>query len=716
MSERINILIVDDEQINLKLLRGILKGFQLNILSAMSGEEALKIAARGDFALILLDVMMPGMDGFECAERLREKPETRSTPIIFVTAINKEQRHIFRGYELGAVDYLFKPVEPEVLRGKVRTFVELHRQRRSIETAATRLSTLVHKLEESRNALEESERRYRIVADYNYDWESWISPDDRTLYVSPACERISGYPPERFINDPGFMETIMHQDDIPLWRDFLSDEEHGDGGSIDFRIYNSNARMRWVNAVKRSVVDQDEHLGSRVSLRDVTERREMKERMEHQALHDPMTGLPNRVLCMERVNRARQRAKRHSMYFAVLLLDLDRFKVINETLGHVAGDKLLAEVADRLRGCVRDMDTVGRFGGDEFVLLVEEFHDHAHVKTVADKIISELQKPFMLGMDEVRSSASMGVVVSDGKCEDCSEDILHNAHIAMYAAKDAGKNQYTFFEDSMREKAVRTLTLEKDLRRALRDDEFILHYQPIINLESAEVTGFETLIRWEHPDRGLVSPGEFIPIAEDSGLIVEMGEWVLRKAAGVFTEWLKQCRSPEQVFFSVNISARQFREPSLVQMVDSVLAETGLPPKHLKLEITETVIMLDVMDSVRKLNALKDIGISLSVDDFGTGYSSMSYLQKFPVDQLKVDLSFVQRLDRDRDSVEIVRAIINLAHALKLSVVAEGIETQEQKNTLYSLHCDHGQGYLFSKPVPESDAREILLTPNALKL
>lgn len=716
MNEPINILIVDDEQINLKLLRGILKGFQLNILSATSGEEALKIAARGDFALILLDVMMPGMDGFECAERLREKPETRSTPIIFVTAINKEQRHIFRGYELGAVDYLFKPVEPEVLRGKVRTFVELHRQRRSIETAATRLSTLVHKLEESRNALEESERRYRIVADYNYDWESWISPDDRTLYVSPACERISGYPRERFINDPGFMETIMHPDDIPMWRDFLSDEDDSDGGSIDFRIYNSSARMRWVNAVKRSVVDQGEHLGSRVSLRDVTERREMEERMEHQALHDPMTGLPNRVLCMERVNRARQRAKRHSMYFAVLLLDLDRFKVINETLGHVAGDKLLAEVAERLRGCVRDMDTVGRFGGDEFVLLVEEFSDREHVRKVADKIIAELQKPFMLGMDEVRSSASMGVVISNGNCEDCSEDILHNAHIAMYVAKDAGKNQYTFFEDSMREKAERTLTLEKDLRRGLLNGEFILHYQPIINLGSTEVTGLETLIRWEHPDRGLVSPGEFIPIAEDSGLIVEMGEWVLRKAAGVFTEWLKECSHPENVFFSVNISARQFREPSLVQMVSDVLTETGLPPKHLKLEITETVIMLDVMDSVRKLNALKDIGVSLSVDDFGTGYSSMSYLQKFPVDQLKVDLSFVQRLDRDRDSVEIVRAIINLAHALKLSVVAEGIETPEQKDTLYSLQCDHGQGYLFSKPVPEPEARELLLTPNALKL
>ncbi|GAB7022779.1 two-component system response regulator [Salidesulfovibrio brasiliensis] len=715
MHSQTDILLVDDEPINIKLLKGILKQFDLNFITASSGEEALRVSAGRDFALILLDVMMPGMDGFECAERLREKPETRNTPIIFVTAINKEQDHIFRGYELGAVDYLFKPVEPEVLRSKVRTFVELQVQRKSLQKAADKLGQVVRKLQDSREALEESERRYRIVADYNYDWESWFGPEGDMLYVSPASERISGYSRERFMNDPRLMESIIHPDDLPLWREFLVADSGDDDETIDFRIYNSSARIRWVNAVKRKVVEDDKWLGNRVSLRDVTERKELKERMHHLSLHDPMTGLPNRSLCMERVSRAQRRSRHLGKYFGVILLDLDRFKVVNESLGHVAGDKLLSEVASRLLGLVGDLDSVGRFGGDEFVLLLEEIDSPDVVESVANKVVAALRQPFLIGGEEIRLSASLGVVISDGTTEESSEDILHSAHIAMYKSKEGGKDQYQTFADTMKEQAVRMLTLEKDLRRALREEQFLLHFQPLVNLRDRVVSGFEVLVRWQHPGRGLVSPGEFIPIAEESGIIVEMGEWILRKACTTFKKWMNGCPNDNDFFLSVNISARQFRESSLVPMVAETIASTGISPRRLKLEITETVVMLDVMDSIKKLRALKDLGIMLSIDDFGTGYSSMSYLQKFPLDQLKVDLSFVQRLDRDPDSIEIVRAIINLAHALRLSVVAEGIETPAQRDLLNSLQCDYGQGYLFARPLPEGEAHDIFAEPTCLK-
>lgn len=716
MKNKPKILLVDDEPINIKLLHGILRKFDLEVLVATSGEEALKVAAGKDFALILLDIMMPGMDGFDCAERLREKPETRSTPIIFVTAINKDQSHIFRGYELGAVDYLFKPVEPDILRSKVRTFVELQAQRQGIQRAADRLGALVGELEQSRKALEDSERRYRIVADYNYDWESWIGPDGDTLYVSPACERISGYPRERFINDSNFMETLIHSDDMAVWRDFLLSENAADGDSIDFRIYNNSARVRWVNAVKRTVEEDGEHLGNRVSLRDVTDRKELQERMQYQALHDPMTGLPNRSLCLERIQRARQRSRQNEGMFAVMLLDLDRFKVINESMGHAAGDKFLAEISERLRSVVGEMDTVGRFGGDEFVLILEDVADTDFILEMAWEIMNVIKVPFITDGEELRSSASMGVVVVDNKVlRQSSESILHDAHIALYTSKEEGKGIFSVFREDMREKAVKIITLENDLRRALSHDEFLLHYQPLVDMGTCAVSGFETLVRWQHPERGLVSPGEFIPIAEESGLIVDMGEWILRNACSTFTRWLKDTHVTGNLFFSVNISPRQFREASLVPMVADILKTTGLEPRLLKLEITETVLMLDVMDSVKKLMSLKDLGVTLSIDDFGTGYSSMSYLQKFPIDQLKVDLSFVQRLDRDADSIEIVRAIINLAHALRLSVVAEGIETTAQRDLLYSLQCDYGQGYLFSRPVPEAEAHALLLDPNGCK-
>lgn len=716
MDQRVDVLIVDDERINLRLLEGVLRVFDLNIITVTSGMEALELMNQHDFALVLLDVMMPEMDGFTTAEKIRENEGTRNIPIIFVTAISKEQRHVFRGYELGAVDYLFKPVEPSILKSKVNTFVELHRKRRGLEEATRRLEGMVEELQASKQALEESEQRYRTVADYNYDWESWHDSTGKPLYISPSCERISGYSPERFMQDPGFMEQIIHRDDLELWRKFNAGMEADEDQSLDFRIFNKNNRMRWLSLVRREVVDeQGNPLGIRSSMRDITSRKLIENRVQHQALHDPLTGLANRTLLLDRVRQAMDRAQRLKSYYAIVFMGLDRFKVINDSMGHSFGDKLLVNIGVRLSECVRKQDTVSRFGGDEFVVLLEELDSIQQAKDIVEKIVEAAKAPLDIDGREVRITASVGLDVARDATQEPTERV-QNAHIAMYAAKAAGKDNVSVFNRKMRDKAVKEMTIESELRQALERKQFELYYQPIFDLTAMRLSGFEALIRWNHPERGMVGPGEFIHIAEETGLIVDIGQWVLKEATRTMKQWQKAHPDADGLTISVNISAKQFREAGLVESVRGILEHTGFPPKYLKLEITETVVMVDASDSVLKLEMLKDLGVILSIDDFGTGYSSMSYLQKFPIDQLKVDLSFVQRLDVDPESIEIVRAIINLAHGLSLRVVAEGIENRQQLHLLYSLQCDYGQGYLVARPLPEAKAEKFIKTNSVINL
>jgi diguanylate cyclase (GGDEF)-like protein/PAS domain S-box-containing protein len=716
MDEKVDVLVVDDERINLRLLEGVLTGLDLNVVKASSGKEALAYLEDYDFAVVLLDVMMPEMDGFTTAERIRGIEACRHIPIIFVTAISKEQRHVFRGYELGAVDYLFKPVEPGILKSKVRIFVELHRKTRGLERTTRELEKTIDQLQESKRALEHSERRYRIVADYNYDWECWYGDGGELLYISPSCERITGYPPKKFMNDPSFMKQIIHRNDRLQWERHMAGKPFSEEDSFDFRIFNSANRMRWLSLARRDVVDQDgSSLGVRASMRDITSRKEAEERLRHQTLHDPLTGLANRNLFLDRVERVMARTAGHNAFVAIAFLDLDRFKVINDSLGHSFGDKVLLAVSERLQRLMHPHDTVSRFGGDEFGLLFDDLDSEEEAAKRAGEVVEAMRKPLQVEGSEVQTSVSLGLdVFQDGKKS--AEERVRNAHTAMYTAKNAGKDDYFVFKDKMRKRAVEKMTVETELRLALERSEFVLYYQPIVDLKNRSVTGFEALIRWNHPRRGLVSPGEFIHVAEETGLIVGIGEWVLHEAASTVQRWREDGVADNDLVISVNISARQFGERNLVDNVSRILKDTKLPPHCLKLEITETVVMVDASDSVRKLNLLKESGVLLSIDDFGTGYSSMSYLQRFPIDQLKVDLSFVQRLDVDPASIEIVRAIINLAHGLRLEVVAEGIETEQQLNLLYSLQCDYGQGYLISRPVPQEDAELFMKINKSLSL
>ena len=559
-------------------------------------------------------------------------------------------------------------------------------------------------------ALRDSERRYRIVAEHTASWEYWAAPDGRMLYVSPACAAVSGHEPEDFVQNPGLFMELVHAEDREQVRAHL---EHFGGPSpesaIDFRIVGPDGRQRWVCMVARRVTaDNGRDLGLRASIRDINDRKQMELQLRHQALHDPLTALGNRVLCLDRIAQALQRAKRREDYhFAVVFVDLDRFKRINDSYGHAFGDHVLKEVSRRVQRSVRSLDLASRFGGDEFVLLLEELESPREALRIIKRAGRKIQDPIRIDGQEIQVSASFGIMLSPVD-SDHAEDMLRNANIALHRAKEEGRNKIRVFSSKMREAAVEHMALENDLRRALAREEFLVHYQPILSLDDSSLMGFEALVRWMHPQKGLVPPSEFIPAAEDSGLIVDIGAFVLERACADVGRWSNDMAEAQGLLLSVNLSARQFSDPALVERVRTALRTTGMQPERLKLEITESTIMENADLAVEKLTRLKELGIQISIDDFGTGYSSMSYLQRFPLDHLKIDLSFVSRMGADSESQEIVRAIIQLAHTLGLEVIAEGVEHANQHELLHGMQCEYGQGYLFSRPVPGQEAEDFI--------
>lgn len=581
-------------------------------------------------------------------------------------------------------------------------------QNRAI-TAVAGIAVDISRQVQSEQALQQSEDRHRIVAEYTHGMECWISPTGEMIYVSPSCERITGYPREHFLADTRGLEELVHEADLESWRQFHAvtfDDE-----SLDYRIRHKNGSQRWVNEVKREVMGGNGgSLGSRISLRDITDRKEMELQLRHLALHDPLTGLANRTLCLDRIHQAMERSRRRkASSFSVIFLDLDRFKVLNDSLGHAFGDQVLIAVAEVLRGSIRAFDTVSRFGGDEFVIILEELANPRETIQAVQRIRQALGQPFVLGGHEIQLTASLGITLGMQGAE-TPADLLRNANVAMHQAKKAGRNRFKAFTQAMLERASRLLVLETDLRRAIGRGEFFLVYQPIVQLDGkATLQGFEALIRWNHPRKGLISPAEFIPVAEESGLIVDIGLMVLREACLTLQTWREETPLARGLVMSVNLSPRQFSDPTLVEAVKAVLAETGLPPTALKLEITESAIMDNATSAVDKLRRLKALGMALSIDDFGTGYSSMSTLQQFPLDTLKIDLSFIQRMEIGPEGLEIVKAIISLAHSLQLQVIAEGVEREIQRDILRALNCEFAQGYLYAKPLPAKEAREYLL-------
>ncbi len=533
-------------------------------------------------------------------------------------------------------------------------------------------------------------------------------------FVSEGCFELLGYEPSDLVDGttPKYGELIHPDDKEKVWNEVQSALRMGMPFQQVYRILAAGGRVRWVSTLGRGVYSpDDEVVAIEGFIHDITIQKQLEEQLKHDALHDPLTGLPNRTLFLDRLGRSVELTKRREEYqAAVLFVDLDHFKVVNDSLGHARGDRLLIAVADRLERCVRQMDTVARLGGDEFAILLEDIDNLTEATLVADRIQWEIGLPFRLDSQEVFTSASMGLVLG-GRDYHRPDDILRDADIAMYRAKAAGRARCTVFDTEMHSQAVRRLQVEIELRQALERRELELRYQPIVSLQSGRIAGFEALLRWMHPSRGLLAPCEFLPVAEETGLILPIGSWVLQEACQQLRDWQEAFPVDSPLSVSVNLSPKQVRQPELVRDVASALRLSGLAPNSLNLEITEQVVSDDSASPANVLGQLVALGVKLHIDDFGTGYSSLSVLHRFPVSALKVDRSFLSSKLAAEGGGEILRAIMMLADGLTVDVIAEGVETEEEKDRLQALGCEFAQGYLFSQPL-EAEAVPGFLTAN----
>ncbi|MCT4606546.1 MAG: EAL domain-containing protein [Marinisporobacter sp.] len=524
--------------------------------------------------------------------------------------------------------------------------------------------------------------------------------------VNPAFTTITGYGVEEVIGEnPRILRSERHDKSFyeEMWKSLI--EKGQWKGHIWNRRKNGETYLEWINisAVKD---EKGENIQYVSVFHDLTENVLKEEHIKYQAYHDALTQLPNRELAKDRLNLALAHANKNNEMFSVIFLDLDRFKRINDTLGHAAGDLLLQAVAKRLRRCMYEGDTVARLGGDEFIIIVEDIKSIQNIISVVHKIFHAFEEPFLLKKDEIYVTASMGISIypDDGET---TENLMKNAEVAMYRVKEKGKNNYQLYRKEMNDKAYEQLAMENDLYKALENNEFVLYYQPQVKTTTGEIVGAEALIRWNHPKLGLVSPAKFIPLAEETGFIVPLGEWVLRKACEQNKYWQKKGLKNIQV--SVNLSTLQFKQKDLIEKIVKIMKETEMRPEDLELEITESNAMLDPNFTIKTLKILNDMGIQIAIDDFGTGYSSLAYFKSFPIHKIKIDQSFIRDINKDESTKAIVLAIIGIADSLGVKSIAEGVETKEQLECLREYRCDEIQGYFFSRPVNAFEFEKMLI-------
>ena len=560
---------------------------------------------------------------------------------------------------------------------------------------------------QNKEYLSQTEERYSLAMQASNDglWD-WDLKTNKILY-SDRWKEMLGFNDDEISDTADEWLSRVHPEDHDRVRASIDAYLEGTTSNfeIEYRIRHFSDNYLWMMAkglaIRTSSGKATRFAGSQT---DVSERKSNEEQMIYDALHDTLTSIPNRTLLLDRIRQSLVRRKRYpKTSFAIIFIDLDRFRLVNESLGHIHGDELLQLISARLKETIPIGDTVARLGGDEFSILLQDINSVRDVEVIAKDIQNLFSKPFFLGDREVFASASMGIAHSDNDYK-TPEEILRDAELAMYRAKRDGKSQSIVFQPQFRQSSLSPIDLDTDLRRALDRDEMELHYQPIISMRDRTISGFEALLRWSHRSRGVISPNEFIPLAEETGLIYDLGQWVLGKACKQIAAWNKSKKKEDQLEISINLSSRQFSDPNLVEGIVENIEKSGFDAEFLKIEITESALMQNAQRSVSMLNQLKDLNIKVCVDDFGTGYSSLSYLHTFPIDTLKIDRSFVHDMSRNFRNMEIIRTIIMLAHNLKLDVIAEGVETGEQDAQLSALGCQFAQGFYFSRPINSSDA------------
>ena len=679
------LLVVDDDaQIcDLMIRRLTREGFHVSAVE--NGESALNWIEENPVDLILLDIEMPGTSGLDVLSMLREKYDRIQLPIIMLTGKTSSE-HVVEALNTGANDYITKPMDFAVVLARIQT--QLSRKH-------------------AEEALRESEERYALAAvganDGLWDWHFRTN----RIYFSPRWKSMLGYEADEIGEKPDEWFRRIHPDDVNRVHAEIAAhlEELTPHFEGEYRIQHKDGNYLWMLgrgiAVRNGKGKAYRMAGSQT---DITRGKVV----------DVLTGLPNRVLFMDRLGRCFARAQRsQNKSFALIFLDLDSFKLINDSLGHLIGDQMLVAIAGRLEATVRACDSISRFGrnhtiarlgGDEFTILLDDISSQEEAASIAERIASELSQPFLVNNQELFPTASIGIAMYNSSYK-TPEEILRDADTAMYSAKAIGKGRYEIFDSNMRANAVARLQLENELRRGMERQEFEIYYQTVVALETEKIIGFEALIRWNHSARGITPPGEFIPIAEETGLIVPLGQWVFETACQQARIWQTRFAA-NPLSININLSARHFLQSDLVKYCRTVLKETQLSESSLVLEVTESAMMPDPETAIEVMRQLKSLGIRLAMDDFGTGYSSLSYLHRFPLDCLKIDRSFISRMMEDD---EIVRTIITLGRNLGLQVIAEGVETTRQVAKLRQLGCEYAQGFVFSIPINASEATDLLM-------
>jgi diguanylate cyclase (GGDEF)-like protein/PAS domain S-box-containing protein len=681
------ILIVDDVPENLLVIGNVLQSAGYTVKAAISGELALRFAAEAPRPeLILLDIMMPEMDGFAVLRAMRDDPALRDIPVIFLTALD-EPEDVARGLRAGAADYIAKPIQPEVVLARVSTQLQAKQARDWLT---------------SQNAF--LNRQRQLILDTAGEGILGLDSDGVINFINPAAANLLGYAPGDLIAHPvnDLVVAGASADDSAnslqlAWSTGMPLRNR----ELMFRHRNGQEVVLELSCT--AIRDGSQRNGAVVTLQDRSERKRYLAELERKSNYDELTGLPNRNLLNDRLDHAIARGREDSL-LGVLTINLDRFNSINDSLGRDAGNAVLNDVAKRLAGHVPVADTLARLDADEFVIAAE-FPDPDAAARLAQQLLAALAQPFVQGKHELFLTGSIGIAVFPKDGGD-RETLLRNADAAMVKAKAGGGSRHTFYTTAMNSRSLERLELENGLRRALDRGELVVHYQPQLSLRTGEIIGAEALVRWNHPEKGLIQPSEFIHIAEDSGLIMPIGEWVLRTACAQNKAWQDLGLQPLTV--AVNMSARQFAAQDVVKLAADILQSTGLGPNHLELELTESVVMADAEAFIKATDQLKGLAVTLSIDDFGTGFSSLSYLKRFAIDRLKIDQSFVHDITTDANSAAIALAIISLAHHLKFSVIAEGVETEAQLNFLRRHDCDEMQGFFFSKPLPGDEFAQML--------
>ncbi len=690
----LKVLLIEDLSIEATIVRKMLASvrtmrFELTWMDRV--HKGLDHLSEHEVDVILLDLNLPDSQGYGTFERVRDHAPDHA--IVLFTNVDDEAQAA-RAVREGAQDYLIKhKIDATHLSRSLRYAIE--RQR-------------------AEAALRRSEERYALAVrgsnDGVWDWD--LSTDE--VYFSSRWKAILGLSPDDPIDSIAAWLERIHPHDTAEFELSLDRHLRGESGHFDceYRLRHRDGEWIWVSSRGVAVTDKDGQPSRMAgSLTDITTRKSFEEQLVHDALHDGLTSLPNRALLLDRIDLALKQARRcSSARFAVLFLDLDRFKNINDSLGHHVGDRLLVQVARRLQDPLRPGDTVARLGGDEFAILLTHIRSITNATHVAQRVLESLCHPFEIDGHEVRPMASIGIAVSSPEYSS-PEEMLRDADIAMYRAKAAGKARFEIFDEHMRASVLGLLELETELRRAVEEEHFVMHYQPIVSIDEGRLEGMEALVRWQHPVKGIIGPGAFIPAAEETGLIVPLGWWTIHEACRQMQAWREEIPAARDLSVAVNVSGRLFTQPDMVPRLVHILEQTGLPPRCLTVEITESVVLDHADEAILKLQALRALGIKLHVDDFGTGYSSLAYLQKFEYDTLKIDGSFVREIAECEGSDAIVQSIITLGHLLECNVIAEGVETVEQLQRLVDLNCPCVQGFWFSRPLAPEAIAELLGDP-----